>query len=389
MLKSALGGLVVLTGAITLFTSCSGNDESGARPGSGNETATFTEADLPHWVVEPVTLIDESDNYMPGQIQGLQVMPNGHIVVMDRTPISIHQFDDSGNWLRQVSREGSGPGELEPWNQIQYAPNGIAVGRMDGTVMLYEPGDDNLIRFSRDFNIQSEDRSSSFVRMLEPGRLLYQSTNRVEITDNSDPDQMMPEFRYGTAFFMNEDGEILRDSVYSTVQHAPLLSISGGGTSIQVHYLPWRFSTAQAFTTDGSIIIGDPENGEIITINANGEEISRSIFRIEERMVTREELNRALEDIPREEHRRAESRIKPHKPAFTRILADDSNRLWLQTSRSDDGFTYVITDLNANPLGRMELPAFHNLAAVRNGRLYIRYTPDDDLHEVRVASLNL
>ena len=388
MLKSVYGWLVLLTGAITLLTSCSGNDESGALSGTGDETTTFSETDLPHWVVEPLTLIDESENYMPGQVHGLQVMPNGHIVVMDRSPISIHQFDESGNWLRQISREGSGPGELETWNQLQHAPNGIAVGRMDGTVMLYEPGDDNLIRFSRDFNIQTEDRNTGFLRMLEPGRLLYQTTNVVQITDNRDPDELFPEFRYGTTFFMSEDGEVLQDSVYTTVQHGPLMIMSNGGTSIQIRNLPWRFSTAQAFTNDGSIIIGDPESAIVITLNSNGEEINRSLFRIEERMVTREELNKALEDIPREEHRRAESRIKPHKPAFTRILADDSNRLWFQTSRTDDGFTYVVTDMNANPIGRVELPQYHHLAAVRNGNLYIRYTPADDLHEVRIAELN-
>ncbi len=388
MFRFAFGSLIVLTGTITLLFSCSANEEAETT----GATETFTEADLPHWVIEPETLIAETEDYMPGRIDNLRVMPDGSIIILDRTPVSIHQFDASGQWVKQVTREGSGPGELEQWSQLRHTPDGFAVSRMDGSIMMYEAGSDGLFSFDRDLSIEPENRQAMFIRKLGPDRLVYQGTLSLSSQDFSNPDEMMPEFRDVTLFVLDEKGAVVQDSLITTRQHSGIMDMGEGGSFIRIYGLPWRFSHPSTFTENGNIIKGDPETGEIITMNANGEEISRDVFRLERREVSAQDVRAALEDMemPRELHRRAEARIRSHKPAFTRILTDDNNRLWLQTSRdNEDGFTYVVTDMSSNPLGRVELPANHNLAAVQNGRLYIRYTPDDDLHEVRVASLNL
>jgi|GEM_PF-1797264 len=388
MFKSAFGSLIVLTGAITLLFSCSANEEAETT----GATETFTEADLPHWVIEPETLIAETEDYMPGRIDNLRVMPDGSIIILDRTPVSIHQFDASGQWVKQVTREGSGPGELEQWSQLRHTPDGFAVSRMDGSIMMYEAGSDGSFGFARDMNIETEDRQVAFLRKLGADRLLYQRTLSISTMDVGNPDELLPEFRDVTFFVLDETGEVVQDSLIAIRQHSGIIDMGEGGSYIRIYSLPWRFSNSYTFTENGNIIKGDPETGKIITMNANGEEISRDVFRLERREVTAQDIRGALEDMemPRELHRRAEARIRSHKPAFTRILTDDNNRLWLQTSRdNEDGFTYVVTDMSGNPLGQVELPVNHNLAAIQNGRLYIRYTPDDDLHEVRVASLNL
>src|SRR5680860_99377 len=51
------------------------------------------------------------EEYSFGQIQDLATRRDGSIFVVDLHPQSIRQFDHAGEFVRQIGREGEGPGE--------------------------------------------------------------------------------------------------------------------------------------------------------------------------------------------------------------------------------------------------------------------------------------
>jgi len=67
----------------------------------------------------------------------------GNLYIMDSGNHRIVIFDEAGNHLRTLGRQGSGPGEFQMW------PQGITVAA-DGTINVYDYGKRGLVRFAPD-----------------------------------------------------------------------------------------------------------------------------------------------------------------------------------------------------------------------------------------------
>jgi hypothetical protein len=70
------------------------------------------------------------DAYVFGQISGVAVDPLGQIHVADPQALQIRVFSPEGEFLRQVGREGEGPGEFKHIGGLALAPDGVAA--LDG-----------------------------------------------------------------------------------------------------------------------------------------------------------------------------------------------------------------------------------------------------------------
>jgi streptogramin lyase len=81
-------------------------------------------------------------------VRGIVETTNGNIFVLDFKPHVIRLFDSKGNFIKQVARDGAGPGEIRN-------ANGMAVGP-DGIVWVNDPSNSRFSLFNPDgsFNRQ-------------------------------------------------------------------------------------------------------------------------------------------------------------------------------------------------------------------------------------------
>lgn len=81
-------------------------------------------------------------------VRGIVETKNGNIFVLDFKPHVIRLFDSKGNFVKQVARDGAGPGEIRN-------ANGMAVGP-DGLVWVNDPSNGRFSLFNADgsFNRQ-------------------------------------------------------------------------------------------------------------------------------------------------------------------------------------------------------------------------------------------
>ncbi len=364
-----------------LLLSCNGEEDGPA------ETGTINPAELPELAYESGFSIGESESYMPGIIQNLEVLPNGHMVVLDRASTALHQFDEEGNWLQQIAGPGSGPGELMQHTRAGLTGDGIRTMATDGRVQLFTPDENGLLRFEQDLKVEFEDRSSTMTGRLGAGRNLMSQSEQIRITNQDNPDDIFPEYRSRQLFISDDDGVILKDSLLTAQSHNGLLVISEN-SAISLYSLPYRFTDILSIRHDGTFLYGNVETGQIKLFDQDGELLHELTVNIVERASDEEYIGYYLDAIPREHHDRALARIRELKPPFTHAFLDDDHRFWLRTDEGPDGTEYTVLDYDGAPLGRVHLPPDYSLSAVRNGMLYTRFVPDDDLHEVRVLSFS-
>ena len=100
--------LVALSAAILPWTGCGGEREEGAVAAPSAEDVAGAELR----VVDSIGVEVGDSLYMFGAIEDLVHAPDGNIVVHDRAYSRIMVYSPEGEFIRQIGRQGSGPGEL-------------------------------------------------------------------------------------------------------------------------------------------------------------------------------------------------------------------------------------------------------------------------------------
>jgi hypothetical protein len=82
-------------------------------------------------VVEELSIGVESgpDEYMFGSIRGIAVGAEGVIYVADGRPTIVRAYDSDGVFLRNIGRQGQGPGEFVSAPGLGVLPSGMLVTR--------------------------------------------------------------------------------------------------------------------------------------------------------------------------------------------------------------------------------------------------------------------
>ncbi len=108
MLNFVLAGILVI---VVLSTGCGASEE--------NRTASAQQVQLdsgPGVILFPVDSIGiefGDSNYVMGGVEGVAFGPDGNIVILDCAMSCIRIYSPEGEFVRQISRRGNGPGELQ------------------------------------------------------------------------------------------------------------------------------------------------------------------------------------------------------------------------------------------------------------------------------------
>lgn len=123
---------------------------SSAQPMVGQDTIVVRADNPPVWgedlgLVEELRIgvIDGDLRYVFGYLMGVAPGPQGTVYVVDQQVPVVRQYDRNGVWLRDVGREGDGPGEYRVPLGMSY-PEGLHLALYDpraARVTLYQDGE--------------------------------------------------------------------------------------------------------------------------------------------------------------------------------------------------------------------------------------------------------
>jgi hypothetical protein len=97
------------------------------------------------WTVDvaPTLSIGQADgdpHYLFGAVAGFTRLPNGTIVIGDRKAQNIRFFDPSGRFVKEMGREGQGPGEFLAFNYLtRHIGDSLAVFDAGSRVNVFAP----------------------------------------------------------------------------------------------------------------------------------------------------------------------------------------------------------------------------------------------------------
>lgn len=83
--------------------------------------------EVPRWTLrEEVRLgAGEAETEIFGSVQGLELTPDGRILVLDHQAAEVRSFSWEGEYLETVFTRGGGPREIDSGNGLMYGPEGV------------------------------------------------------------------------------------------------------------------------------------------------------------------------------------------------------------------------------------------------------------------------
>lgn len=313
----------------------------------------------------------------------------GNVFVMQQQPVHIKVFGPDGRWLRNIGREGDGPGEFR---------NGM-LGIVGDTLFVQDPNNQRLTTFRTDGTFLATHQSqccwfTSRLPVLADGRAMIMG-----------PPPPGIEVR-GAYYLTHMDGRVTDTLLMPAEQpgeegdYWEVTRRSGQNVSISRINVPLRASEVMAVRPDGRIVRGRTDSYRLVI----GTDLSDStrVFAataptLSVTDVQRDSAYNATLERQRDDWRDAFAEVAKLSdipstwPVFTAITVDPANRTWVALPGDRGGFSRLqVFSPDGVLLGDVPMPA--NGAGIFNGfwtgdRIYVGGEDDLGLPIIRVFRL--
>ncbi|MCY4233324.1 MAG: 6-bladed beta-propeller [Bacteroidetes bacterium] len=313
---------------------------------------------------------EDNQNILFGDIQSVQIDSQGQLYVYDHpwgNSGIIYKISPGGNLLHQIGSEGSGPGEFELISGI-YVGMGDTVYAMDNSherIYKYAPPEHEFFDMRR---IQRVEDSFS-----DPWRLVGANTMGFIVGYmtpfmNWIPETMTSENNYDV-YLINQGG-IRADSIILREPDIERI-IYDGGTGYT--HMIFSHSPVVFVGKTGKIYSGSGKESEIRIMTVNGE-IERTLsLDIEAIPVTRQDIEKSLENADEMRRRLTyASDIPENKPYYQHFTVDDLGHTWVQLNERYGAteVNWLIIDQNNDVVNNFMLPSNIRLLSVDRGKAY-------------------
>jgi hypothetical protein len=340
--------LLILSGFILLAAGC-GTSEPVAQGDAGaaadtTEGYTLPVADNYLYVTDSIGIELGDSNYVFGVIGGAEFTPDGNIAILDSQQSRISLFSPDGVFIRNIGRNGSGPGEF-------LMPVGMSF-RPEGGLVVSDGMGQKIVYFDENYEYISDE-----VGFFPSPPALLVAINGMEIVG------MKPDFE------QTEEGMFMGFTVgrWAMGDPAPSVVYATNMSPFDPSDLSAVGEDVILFTaTRDGIVFTAPMSTEEYTFTAwtaEGEEIftfvdenfQRVMKTTEEMDIERELTNAQMirQGMPPE---MANWEPDPYRRAIAALYIDGQNRLWVASGTSTTPF-FNIYDLNGNYLSSAAIDA--------------------------------
>lgn len=314
-----------------------------------------------------VVLADDGDNSgpKPGVVTSLLSTENGGILIGDGALNTLYFFDSTGKYLKSIGRSGSGPAEFRRLVGITRCESrGFIAADLGVKLMqLSDAGElvatyptpmsaHRLIGCTRPDEIMLQQDGSG--RVPEGGGLHRLTTAIIKYSTKTGATDTIDTFS-GTEYFFSQRGPYYLD--------LPL-----GATTLASLGRRWLFVLENDKPVVHAIRVDSTERRSF-HLELDRRPMDRSLFdrALEERLaqITSEEVRKVVSPI------RDELPLPEYLPYADRLLADDSDRVWLRTFDSTDttSVTWWAFSTNGQMLGTFSAPSNLEITEIRDSRV--------------------
>jgi len=277
------------------------------------------------------------EEYLFSQVADIAVADDASIYVLDSTEAHINVFNKEGKYIRTISGQGQGPGEIGD-------PRSLFITNQD-EILVQDMGNRRLSFFSRE---------GDFIRSISTARMNLRST---DIDSGGNIISV-------TAIMMEEDLWHELKKFDSNMNY--LFSFASAPAPSPNHFNPFMPVLRWSLTQNDRVVCAYPERYEIDIFDSNGtviRKIMKSYKPVKISIKERERLEKIQETIN-------VVQLK-YKSAFQRIIVGDAGHIFVQTWEEvtdKDGYYYDVFD----PQGKyiVKIPFKKNPQIIKKNKLY-------------------
>ncbi len=347
---------------IASLTSCSAGEQS------ADEIRT---AELPEIELNHLFTLDEPEGIFFERIQFIQTDSQGRIFLADQEANHILVYDETGDFITTIGREGAGPDEFRAiLNMFVDENDQLIIFDMANNRSVFfteengswQPEEFVTIEGTR-FGVQTVDKAGNYIvrqsrnRMPEPGAYWYVHVLGTGSLQEGLMDDDAIEFR--------EMGYLVRDDG-------------------MMNGIPFGRTTLLARGHDGKLYMTWNEDFEVAVYDAKLEPADSIQAAIPNQSVTTEERRERLDRL--DQFRSLASEHMPDtKPVAEGMWVDRQQNIWLQTHDSPE---YLVLDSRGEPIGSFDLEGERRILHVDGERVYTLLSDDEgyavDIFEVAI-----
>src|SRR5690554_4724356 len=136
-------------------------------------------------------------------------------------------------------------------------------------------------------------------------------------------------------------------------------------------------------------MIARPGEQTLIFYDIDHNETNLITLNVEPREVTRQDIDREMENAQPDMRRAVEPRIDHYKPAFLNAWATDSHILLHIETTDENGAEAAVLNRQGEFLGKFNLSEFDNIQTVSGNKVYTIHRNPDVGDSIRIYELNI
>ena len=335
-----------------------------------DEMEPIRTSDLPEIELSHLFTLDEPEGIFFERIRFLQSDSQGRIFVSDQEANHILVYDETGNFITTIGREGAGPDEFRAiLNMFVDENDQLIVFDMANNRSVFfreengswQPEEFVSIEGTR-FGVQTVDKAGNYIvrqsrdQMPEPGAFWFVHVLGTGSLQDGLKDDDAVEFRE-MGFLVRDDG--------------------------MMNGIPFGRTTLLARGHDGKLHMTWNENFEIAAYDAKLDPADSIRAAVPNQPVTTEERRERLDGM--DQFRSLASEHMPDtKPVAEAMWVDRRQNFWLQTHDSPE---FLVLDSNGEPIGSFDLEGERRILHVDGDRVYTMLSDDEgytlDVFEAR------
>ncbi|MDE2835399.1 MAG: 6-bladed beta-propeller [Bacteroidota bacterium] len=291
------------------------------------------------------------------QVVSMAVDSRDQLYVTDFGFKGVLVFSSDGALLREIGREGRGPGEFmgPPFAHIGPGDTLYVLDRQLQRLTVFSPQDQSLIKSVTLRHADSQETQPYSVLGITDQGLLMVFTNTQSYL----------------AQFVYRDGTVASDTV-AHLRGADYVEFRMGSVS-GARFLPYSARPHFALSADEVLYYGRSAAVDLIGIPLKGGEKTRITVPHEPIRITPEERSASVDAVRLDDLRKdLLANIPEYKPAFWTLLPDGKGHLWIELARPQNERTHPWEIINRKgvAVARAILPENMQLISVRGNRAY-------------------
>ncbi|MEX2345009.1 MAG: 6-bladed beta-propeller [Balneolaceae bacterium] len=370
MIKKYPNGILVIF--LTLLSlACSGNSDIHTQ---------LSDSSFQTLQLNPVFEFTESDEIAFQQINSVKSNNERNIIVHDFRQPFLFMFDEIGNFLKTIGREGQGPGEFQQIMSFMITQDQLwVIDSRTNKIEKFEYQDTEYVHV-KSISLEKNELAGVLLGKTEEGFLIK---NRYTIHANrkDNPTEQ-------SISLINENGKILRDPIFMA-SIPEQVTAKGSGNTLNAGK---SFGNRSLLAFDGMSQVYSlwTDSLSIDTYSIEGDHRYAFSHPLEPVRITDEEINSAINRYNKIFHADLRRQLPDVKPVVNNLIMDDHQRIWVELLTEGLGHGWFCFTKEGEPLYKIDIPmAGTELQEIHQDRVLWNYLNEDGAPTIAVSEINI